>query len=299
MNTPLPIIIGPTAVGKTKIAVEVASEIDAEIVSCDSRQIYRHMDVGTSKPTEEELAAVPHWLIDVVTPDSTLNAWEYAKLARKRIGEIWQRDRVALVVGGSGLYLRALIDGFFKIPSYDRAVREKLESKTSGLLYDRLSKVDPITANTLHPNDRMRIVRALEVYELTGTPISVLKTNRVPFDCSPVYIGFTMDRAALYDRIERRVDFMIDNGFVEEVKRILAEYPTELNSLQSIGYKELIAHVQGEMSLDKAVEFIKRNTRRYAKRQLTWFNGIRNVHWIELPDPEAVKKCVSLIRGFI
>jgi tRNA dimethylallyltransferase len=299
VNTPLPIIIGPTAVGKTKIAIEVASEIDAEIVSCDSRQIYRHMDVGTSKPTEEELATVPHWLIDVATPDITLNAWEYAKIARQKIRELWQNQKTAIVVGGSGLYLRALVDGFFRVPPYDRAVREKLNLKTSDLLHEKLSKVDPVTANTLHPNDRMRIVRALEVYELTGTPISVLKTNRVPFDCNPVYIGFTMARAALYDRIEKRVDHMIANGFVDEVKWILADYSPELNALQSIGYKELTAYLQGKVSLDEAIRLIKRNTRRYAKRQLTWFNSIGDVHWIKLPDPDAGQKCVELIRRFV
>lgn len=298
MNSLLPVILGPTGIGKTKISIEVAFKIGAEIVSCDSRQVYQFLDIGTSKPTKEELSKVRHWLISIVPPDTPLNAWEYAKLAREKIKEIWGRGKIAIVVGGSGLYLRALIDGFFKIPSYDKTLREKLQLEATSSLYKRLSEVDRDTARKLHPNDRMRIIRAIEVYELTGIPISDLKMHRIPFNCHPIYIRLNMPRPLLYKKIDERVDRMIHDGLIEEVEKLLQTYSPEscqLNSLQTIGYKELISYLQGKITLNEAIRLIKRNTRRYAKRQLTWFNSIKGVHWIELPDPQAVEKCINLI----
>ena len=304
-NPLLPVILGPTGVGKTKIAVEVASELGAEIVSCDSRQVYQDMNIGTSKPSLDELKKVPHWLINIILPDVSLNAWDYALLAREKIKEIWKRGKIPIVVGGSGLYLRALIDGFFRIPSSDRIVGtgfKPVPTDPTPELYKKLKEVDPITTLKLHPQDRLRIIRALEVYELTGTPISVVKKQRVPFNCTPIYIGLTMPRDLLYRRIEKRVDKMMENGFLREVKELLRKYTpvgTRDSMFQSIGYKELIAHIQGKTSLEEAIKLIKRNTRRYAKRQFTWFKSIKNVHWIEFPDDIVIEKCIKLILKFI
>ena len=300
----LPVILGPTGVGKTKIAVEIASELGAEIISCDSRQIYQDMDIGTSKPSIEELKKITHWFINIISPDVNLNAWDYALLARKKIKEIWKRKKIPIVVGGSGLYLRALIDGFFRVPSSDGSIRENLEclgtSQGVSSLYEKLKEVDSVTARSIHPRDHMRIIRALEVYEMSGMPISVMKKQRVPFDCIPIYIGLTMSRELLYKKIEERVDKMMDNGFLLEVKELFCKYISaktykSISLLQTIGYKELIAHIQGEINLEEAIELIKQNTRRYAKRQFTWFKSIENVHWIELPDNMVVEKCKKLI----
>ena len=287
----LPVIFGPTGVGKTELAIEVALKINAEIVSCDSCQIYKYMDIGTSKPTKEQLAKVKHWFISLITPDTPYNAWMYAKEARQTIKEIVNRGKIPLVVGGSGLYLRALIDGFFEIPT----IKDELSTMNSQEPYDELMQVDRATALKLHPNDRVRILRALEVYKATGMPMSSLKAKRVPFNCEPIYIGLTMEKDALYKRIEKRVEQMIENGFVEEVQKILAKgYSPELTSLQTIGYKELIEYLSGKLSLEKAIELIKRDTRRYAKRQFTWFKSIQGVQWLKMPSDTAVKKCILL-----
>lgn len=292
----LPVVFGPTGVGKTNISIEVAQKLGAEIVSCDSRQVYQYMDIGTGKPTKEELAKVKHWLIDVIPPDETLNAWEYAQIARAKIREIWDRGKTVIVVGGAGLYLRALIDGFFKMPSSDRSVRERLHIESITSLYKKLSEVDKDTADKLHSNDKVRIIRALEVYEITGIPISVLKAQRLPFDCTPIYIGLNMPRPILYKKIDERVAQMKSAGLLQEVKTLLQIYPPTLNSFQTIGYQELISYLQGKLSLNEAVRLIKRNTRRYAKRQLTWFRSIKGVQWIELPDPQATLKCLNLVN---
>ncbi|MBI4722582.1 MAG: tRNA (adenosine(37)-N6)-dimethylallyltransferase MiaA [Candidatus Stahlbacteria bacterium] len=236
-------------------------------------------------------------------------------MARNKIKDIWERDKIAIVVAGSGLYLRALIEGFFSLPADNRIPITDNRTPT-GTLYKKLTEIDPATANKLHPNDRMRIIRAIEVYELTGIQMSDLKTNREPFDCSPIYIGLNMHRDALYERIDKRVDKMIDNGLLDEVKKLVSIYSPELNALQTIGYKELVSYLLGaerkscsggdnEITLDQAISLIKRNTRRYAKRQLTWFKSIQGIHWIELPDPQTkcravvtlqiVDKCISLI----
>jgi tRNA dimethylallyltransferase len=294
----LPVVLGPTGVGKTNIGIEIARKIGAEIIVCDSRQIYQGMDIGTNKPTKEELSQVKHWLIDIVTPNESLNAWEYAKLARKKIKEIWKRNKTALVIAGSGLYLRALIDGFFEIDESTKStIRKKLKAQTSNELYKRLSIIDPVTACKLHPNDKLRIMRAIEVYEITGVPISIKNKKRLPFDCKPLYIGLSMHRDLLYKRINERVEYMICNRLLEEVKNLLQSYSPELNALQTIGYKEIISYLRGEISFNEAIRLIKRNTRRYAKRQITWFKKMRAVQWFNLPDHKIVDKCLALISS--
>jgi tRNA dimethylallyltransferase len=295
----LPVIIGPTAVGKTEIAIEIASKLNAEIISCDSRQIYKYMDIGTSKPTIEQQNIVKHWLVDVAEPDVSYNAWDYALEARGKIKEIRSRGKIPIVVGGSGLYLRALIEGFFAMPKPSADIKKRLQRESTQDLYEKLKQIDEVTANKLHSNDKMRIMRAIEVYETTGTKMSELKLQKVASDYRPLYICFTMERAKLYERIEKRVDKMIANGFVDEVKTLIKKYSPELTALQTIGYKELITYLKDKKSstdeLDKAITLIKQNTRRYAKRQITWFKGIEDVDWIEL-NPGNYCKSVNICK---
>ncbi|MDD5530836.1 MAG: tRNA (adenosine(37)-N6)-dimethylallyltransferase MiaA [bacterium] len=294
----LPVIIGPTAIGKTEIAIEIASKSNAEIISCDSRQVYKYMDIGTSKPTIEQQSIVKHWLVDVVEPDVSYNAWGYALEAREKIKELKNKGKIPIVVGGSGLYLRALIEGFFAMPKPSVTIKERLQKEDTQDLYEKLKQIDEVTANKLHSNDKMRIMRAIEVYETTGTKMSELKPQKVVSDYKPLYICFTMDRAKLYKRIEKRVDKMIESGFVDEVKDLIKKYSPDLTSFQTIGYKELIAYLKDRKSpsdgLDRAIELIKQNTRRYAKRQITWFKGIEDVNWIELSEKDY-KQIISFV----
>lgn len=295
----LPVILGPTAVGKTELAIEIAGKLNVEIVSCDSRQIYKYMDIGTGKPTVEQQNRAKHWLINVITPDIPYNAWEYAIEGRKTIEKLRKADKIPIIVGGSGLYLRALIDGFFTIPKPPKDLREKLNQETTTDLYAKLEKVDPSSASKLHPNDRVRIIRAIEVYEATGKPISELRKQKVPAGYEPVYIGLTMERETLYKRIEERVDKMMATGFVDEVKSLITKYSTDLPAFQTIGYKELIAYLQDKSTLEEAINLIKQNTRRYAKRQMTWFRRIENVKWMELTSKNYSKitnNCLNLIQ---
>jgi len=293
----LPALIGPTGVGKTEVALEVALKLGAEIVSCDSRQVYKYMNIGTAKPTPLQQDKVKHHMIDLVYPDEDFNAWDYAIKAREIIKDIHARGKVPFVVGGSGLYLKALIDGFFLLPKPNRSIREQLKRESPEKLHEKLSKIDREAAKKIHRNDLQRILRALEVYEITKIPISTLQARRAPFDCNPIYIGLKMERNKLYQRIEERVDQMMDAGFLKEVESLLDKgYGPNLNSLQTIGYKELISYIKGEIRLDNAIKLIKRNTKRYAKRQMTWFKGIRNVYWIEIPTDNIVEKILDIIK---
>jgi tRNA dimethylallyltransferase len=275
----VPIIIGPTAVGKSEIAFEIAFKNKMQIISCDSRQVYRFMDIGTAKPSLEQRKLVKHYMIGIVNPDENYTAWDYAKKARKIINEA----KKPLVVGGSGLYLRALTDGFFQIPKPDKKIRERLMKTNKDELYGRLKKVDP--ESKIHKNDVQRIIRALEVYEATKIPISEWQRLRIPASFTPTYIGIKIDREKLYERIEKRADKMMENGFLDEVKNILKMgFSPSLNSLQTIGYKELIDYINGKIGLQDAINLIKCNTKNYARRQLTWFRKIKNVQWMAKED---------------
>lgn len=297
----LPIILGPTGIGKTQISISVAEKINAEIVSCDSMQVYKYMDIGTAKPTKEEQNRIKHYMIDIIDPDEDYNAWAYAKQARKIIKDIHNlpdgsQERL-LVVGGSGLYLKALIQGFFPAEQTKNIqIRERLNRESTDVLYNRLLNIDRKRALKLHKNDRKRIIRAIEVYETTGIPMSILEKERVAFNCNPIYIGLFTSRELLYKKINERVEKMMESGFVEEVKWLLEKgYSSVLNSLNGLGYKELISYINGEFSLNEAIRLIKRNTRRYAKRQMTWFKKMEGVYRIELPNKNIVEK----ISGYI
>ena len=280
------IILGPTGVGKTQISLELADILDGEIVSLDSRQVYKYMDIGTAKPTKMEMKKIAHHLINIIYPDEKFTAADYGRKAREAIGEIIRRKKQPIVVGGSGLYLEALIKGFFKGPKGDEKLREGLRKEESKLgpyyLFDKLKEVDPKAAQRIHPNDSVRIIRALEVYELTGKSITSLqeKGDYEPFEMDFIKVGLSLDRKLLYERIDRRVDKMISVGFLDEVKGLKKRgYSSELKAFKTVGYQELFSYLEGNIDFPSAVDRIKLNTRHYAKRQLTWFRKDKEIKW--------------------
>ncbi len=300
MKSPLICIVGPTAVGKTEIAIQLAQHLDAEIVSLDSRQIYRGMDIGTAKPTPEQQRAVPHHLIDCVDVDQTFSVAEYQRLADTAIAEIRGREKRAMAVGGAGLYFRGIIDGLFDGPGADAEIRAKLQREVDEhgnvALHERLRRCDPETANRVHPNNLVRVIRALEIYELTGKPISSLQQQwkmnepRYPFRA----FGLNMPRETLYQRIEERVDRMVEAGLIEEVKGLLDQgCPRNCVAMQSFGYKELIDYLDRNRTLDEAIALLKQNTRRFAKRQLTWFRNDPRIEWLDTSQFSSIDGIVD------
>ena len=288
MTLKLLCLLGPTAVGKTEIAIQLAQRLNAEIVSVDSRQIYRQMDIGTAKPTPEEQRAARHHLIDCVDISQPFSVADYQSLADAAITDIQNRDKRVLLVGGAGLYFRAVVDGLFEGPGADASFRKRLEGEAARFgvdaLHKRLQTYDPESAERIHPNNVVRVIRALEVYELTGTPMSELQQQwhpekqRYPF----VAFGLTMSRALLYRRIEQRVDVMLANGLIAEVESLLAAgCARDSIALQSFGYRELIAYLDGDCTYLEAISQLKQNTRRFAKRQLTWFRKDTRIEWLD------------------
>lgn len=289
-RTKLVIILGPTASGKSELAVRLAERLDGEIVNADSMQVYRGMDIGTAKPSPELCRRVPHHLLDVVEPDVNFSAADFQAAASRVIGEIQGRGKRVFVVGGTGLYIKSLLQGLVDSPRADESLRAELESlagiEGKEVFHRRLAEVDPVTAARLHPNDRVRIVRALEVFMMTGRPISSYRDEHGfsgdYYDCHK--IGLSVEREELYRRVEERVDRMMAGGLVEEVRRLLAAgYDRSLKSMRSIGYKEVCAYLAGECTLEDAVSLVKRDTRHYAKRQLTWFRKDSEINWVEYP----------------
>jgi tRNA dimethylallyltransferase len=281
-------IVGPTGAGKSALALEVAARLGGEIINADSRQFYRAMDIGTAKPTPAERARVRHHLIDIRNPDEPLDAAGFATLARAAIVEIASRGRPALVVGGSGLYLRVLRGGIFRGPGASAPIRRRLAAVArehgAGFLHRRLSEVDPEAAARISPGDLYRIVRALEVFELSGEPITS-HHRRHAFssrEFESLTVGLAPERRVLYEAIDRRFDQMMAAGFLDEVRALLAAgYRPERAPLATIGYKQLAAHLAGEIALDQAVALAKRDSRRLAKRQLTWFRRDPEIVWLD------------------
>ncbi len=295
---PLFVLTGPTAVGKTEIACEAALRLNGEIVSADSMQIYQGLDVGTSKPPRDILQKIPHHLIDIVPPTEAFDAVRYRAKALKAIEEIRARNRQPVVVGGSGLYIRVLLDGVFPGPSADRELREALyqEAAADGapVLHGRLKEVDPESASIVHPNDLRKIVRALEVYSQSRQPISQMKPCRTPLDDQYEIrvVGLNRPRAELYRRIEARVDAMFSDGLLEECRRLI-QLPLSQTARQALGYKEVFGYLEGKISLEEAIRLVKRNTRRYAKRQLTWFRHEPRLRWVAMDDSRSVETVVE------
>ncbi len=288
MTSKLLCLLGPTAVGKTEIAIQLAQHLNAEIISVDSRQIYRQMNIGTAKPTSEEQQAARHHLIDCVDISQPFSVADYQALVDAAITDIQSRGKQVLLVGGAGLYFRAVVDGLFEGPGADPALRAQLKQEAAehgvNALHDRLRACDSESADRIHPNNKVRVIRALEVYELTGTPMSELQQQWHPEKQRYPFIAFclTMPRALLYHRIEQRVDVMLANGLIDEVESLLAAgYSLDTIALQSFGYKELIAYLDGECTYIEAISQLKQNTRRFAKRQLTWFRKDTRIEWID------------------
>ena len=292
---PVILLAGPTAVGKTQLALEIAHRLGTEIINCDSMQVYRYMEIGTAKPTPEERALVPHHLLDVADPDETFDAARYAELARPVIESLQNRGKMPLVVGGTGLYMKVLTRGICPAAPRDPAVREQLrrELEEHGLerLHQELGRVDPEAGRRLHPHDRQRVLRALEVQRLTGIPLSCWQSQH-RFQQTiyrTVKIFLYRDRNVLYERINRRVRQMLEQGLVAEVRRLLAMgYGPELKSMQAVGYKQLAAHLLGACPLASAVSDMERATRHYARRQLTWFRGDPEFHWVQADDRQGI-----------
>ncbi len=284
------VIVGPTAIGKTAVSIEVAKKLNGEIISADSMQIYKYMDIGTAKVKPEEMEGIPHYLIDVVYPNEEFTVADFKNYAEKYIKEINGKNKVPIVVGGSGLYLNSIVYELkFTTIKKNEKFRQKCEELANihGIeyLYNKLYKIDPITANRISPNDLKRIIRALEVYNETGKPMSYFNKNfRKETDkYNLLMIGLNTDRATLYSRIEKRVDMMIEEGLIEEVKMLLdMGYTRDLVSMQAIGYKEIISYLYRETDLEEAINILKRNTRRFAKRQLTWFKRDDRIKWIDI-----------------
>ncbi|MXZ00703.1 tRNA (adenosine(37)-N6)-dimethylallyltransferase MiaA [Candidatus Poribacteria bacterium] len=305
MKVRLLCLLGPTAVGKTEIAIQLAQRLNAEIISVDSRQIYRQMDIGTAKPTPEERQAARHHLIDCADISQPFSVADYQSLADAAIADIQNRGKRVLLVGGAGLYFRVIVDGLFEGPGADIALREQLEREADQLgveaLHERLRACDPVSAERIHPNNVVRVIRALEIYELTGTPMSEHQQQWQHENQRYLFTAFclTMPRALLYQRIEQRVDVMLANGLVAEVEALLAEgYARDSAALRSFGYRELIAYLDGKCTYLEAVAQLKQNTRRFAKRQLTWFRKDTRIEWIDRNAiPDVVKYLLEKIRG--
>lgn len=276
-------LVGPTCVGKTGAAIALARQLGTEIISADSMQIYRHMDIGTEKPSPAQIAVVRHHMIDIVEPSQSYSAGRYIEDVRPIIEGLHSRSRVPVVTGGTGLYIKAMTRGIFKGPSADWTLREKLKPLESKDLYARLKRTDPETAEGIKPTDKRRIIRALEVCIKSGRRMSELKreqTVALPYEF--IKLALSRDREGeLYPMIEGRVEEMMGRGLLDEVMRVLRMNPSQ-SAMQAIGYKELKRHLDGEYPLDEAVELIKRNTRRYAKRQFTWFRKEEGLRWVDI-----------------
>ena len=289
-------IAGPTASGKTALAVELAKELNGEVVSCDSMQIYKGMDIGTAKPTAEEMQGIPHHMLDIAEPDEDFSVSRYCNMAGPIVDDIVARGKTAIIAGGTGLYMDSLIRGneFAPYPSTGR--REELEAEADRVgievLMDRLRQIDPDTAARLHLSDRKRIIRALEIYLETGETMTAhnRKTQAIPPKYNPLWLGLDFtERSELYRRIDLRVGIMLEMGLIDEIKALLSSgIPAKCTAMQAIGYKEFVAALDGHCSIEEAADLVRQSSRRYAKRQLTWFRRNPNMNWLIRGEGEEI-----------
>ena len=303
-------IAGPTASGKTALAVALAKELNGEVVSCDSMYVYKRMNIGTAKPSEEEMDGIVHHMIDVAEPDEDFSVSKYCEMAAPIADDIIARGKTAIIAGGTGLYMDSLIRGNDFAPFPSTGMREKLEKQADDkgmeAMLELLRSIDPDAAARLHLSDRKRIIRALEVYYETGETITAhnIKTQAIAPRYNPLWLGLDFaDRAELYRRIDLRVDIMLQQGLVDEIRALLASgIPQKATSMQAIGYKEFVAALEGRCSIEEAAEEVRKSSRHYAKRQLTWFRRNKNIHWLtrqtdESPE-EILRRARQVIRDF-
>ena len=295
-------IVGPTASGKTALSILLAEKLHGEIISADSRQIYKLLTIGTAKPTSEDFHRVPHHFIDVLDPDQEYNAAEYGQQARSKIEELLEKGTQPIIVGGSGLYVRAIIDGFFNGPGKYPEIREQLEldAKKFGaeILFEKLKRIDPVSAAKMDPSKVRRVVRALEVYYTTGKPISDLhSTQETRASFEVLQYALEWERKTLYDRINHRIDQMMEKGLVEEVRELKTRgYMSDLNALNTVGYKETFDFIEGKLTKEEMVRLIKQNSRRFAKRQLTWFRADKRIRWISVNERTDWNEITEMIQ---
>ncbi|WP_079508532.1 tRNA (adenosine(37)-N6)-dimethylallyltransferase MiaA [Mesobacillus jeotgali] len=299
------VLIGPTAVGKTKLSIELAKNFNGEIISGDSMQIYKGMDIGTAKITPEEMEGIRHHLIDVKEPEESFSTAEFQDLVREKIDEISTRGKMPMIVGGTGLYIQsAIYDYHFtdapSDPGFRRKLEDEAEEKGLAFLHEKLDRIDPVSASRIHPNNVRRVIRALEIVHCTGKTAAELQSEQSPellYDTA--LVGLMMEREQLYRRINLRVDLMLEQGLLEEVQYFYDKGLRECQSIQAIGYKELYDYFEDKVSLDEAIENLKQNSRRYAKRQLTWFRNKMNVEWFDMSESYDAEKKFAEISKFI
>lgn len=306
INKPVIVLVGPTAIGKTALSIDLAKQSNCEVISMDSMQVYRYMDIGTAKVTVEEQQGIPHHLLDIVDPDEDYDASRFCKDAITAIEDIHSRGKNVLLTGGTGLYLQALVEGLFHGPPGNEAIRkelqQELEEQGAEKMYSELQTVDKDSAKRIHLNDTYRVLRALEVFRATGKPLSTHFNEQIKqFDFKNIIqIGLTCERERLYQRINLRTDIMIEQGFEQEVQSLLDKgYSRELKSMGSIGYKHMTNYLKGDWSYDEMVTLLARDTRRYAKRQYTWFNKNKDIIWHDVSAPEAVLERVTKWLGTV
>lgn len=295
MKERLLVIVGPTAVGKTELSIQLAKRFNGEIVSGDSMQIYRGLDIGTAKVTKAEMQDIPHYMIDIKEPHESFSVSEFQQEARKHISNINKKGKLPILVGGTGLYVQAVAyDYRFTKIGADEAFRKEQEMFAEQFgneaLHRKLKELDPISYKTIHPNNRKRVIRALEVIEQTGKPFSSYQQKQIQPVYNNIFIGLTMERELLYDRINARVDKMIESGLIEEAYRLYQQQLTDSQAAQAIGYKELFLYFDGTITKEEAIQLLKRNSRRYAKRQYTWFKNKMNIKWFDMTENQNKKK---------
>jgi len=307
MNNKIIVIVGPTAVGKTYVSVELAKKLNTEVISADSMQIYKGMDIGTAKVSNEEKQGINHHMINLINPDENYSVSDFKNDAESMIDNMLSENKIPVIVGGSGLYVNSLIyDLDFGNAKSDNKLRDYYtyyyEEHGQDALFEKLKKIDPESAEKIHKNNVKRVVRALEVYDITGKKFSELNTDirkqSTKYNC--ILVGLSMDRKILYQRINQRVDKMLTDGLIEEVRSLLEKgYDKNLISMQAIGYKEIIDYLEGNVTLEDAVNILKRNTRRFAKRQYTWFLRDDNVKWFQVEDVNEIDMTLDKINEYL